>query len=130
MHLSGCPVVTYEYVGHLMFSLHIECCTFLGIDLNFHLELSVWHSRLWSLFVVMHQDMLAHCNACHLFFHHGLYSESACVNCSVYSSCNPLFASWSAFTLLSIAVWVGIQLIVSASYCLVCSQLSKSMCEL
>ena len=31
-----------------MFSLHIERCTFLGIDIFFLLELPVWCSRLWS----------------------------------------------------------------------------------
>ena len=40
LHLSGCPVVTCEYVGHLMFSLHIERFTFLGIDIMiFHIVL-------------------------------------------------------------------------------------------
>ena len=28
-----------EYVGHIMFSLHIDRCTFLGIDISFLLEL-------------------------------------------------------------------------------------------
>ena len=48
LHLSGCPVVTCEYVGHLMFSLHIDRCTFLGIYINFLFELSVWFSSVWE----------------------------------------------------------------------------------
>ena len=32
-----------------MFSLHIDRCTFLDIDISFLLELSVWCSCLWSL---------------------------------------------------------------------------------
>ena len=49
----------------------------------------------------------------HLLFHLCLFSESACVNCSVYSfSCMPLFAAWLSFLLPGIPVWAGIQLIV------------------
>ena len=49
----------------------------------------------------------------HLIFHLCLFSESACVNCSVIlSSYKPLFAAKSAFSLPGIPVWAGIQLIV------------------
>ena len=41
--------VTCEYVGHLIFNLHIDRCALLGIYINFFLELTVWGSRLWSL---------------------------------------------------------------------------------
>ena len=58
-----------------MFSLHIDRCTFLGIDISFRIEL--------VLTVV-------------------------CIR----SSCKPLFAAWSAFSLPGIPVWAGIQLIV------------------
>ena len=47
----------------VMFSLHIELCTFLGIDISFLLELSVWCSVCGPLFVVMRNGLLAHCNA-------------------------------------------------------------------
>ena len=59
LHLSGCPVVTYEYVGHLMFSFHIELCTFLGINISFLIELLVWSSLVICspLFIEM-----CHCN--------------------------------------------------------------------
>ena len=41
-----------------MFSLHIERCTFFGIDISFLPALSV----CGTLFVVMRYCMLAHCN--------------------------------------------------------------------
>ena len=62
LHFSDCPVVTCEYVGHLIFSLHIDCCTFLGIAISFLLELSVWCSVCGPYFM-MRNCMLAHCNA-------------------------------------------------------------------
>ena len=49
LHLNGCPVVTCENVGHLIFNLQIDRCILLGIDIIFFLELTVWCSRLWSL---------------------------------------------------------------------------------
>ena len=58
-------VVTCEYVGHLIFSLHIERCTFLGIDISFLLELSVWCSCLWYYKVIS------------LSLQPGLYSRSS-----------------------------------------------------
>ena len=62
----------------------------------------------------------------------------------IISSYYHLFAAWAAFSLPGITVWAGIQLIVGLcvnldaaslmvlviSYCLVCLQLSKSMCVL
>ena len=113
LHLSGCPVVTCEYVGHLMFSLPIE--PFLGIDISFLLEMSVWCSCLWSLVC---------CDASLYAF--SLYCRAICsfiLVCSqkmlvltvvgILSSCKPLFAAWSAFSFPGTAVWAGIQLIVS-----------------
>ena len=86
LHLSGCTVVTCEYVGHLMFSLHIERYTFLGIYISFLIDMSVWCSCLWSLVCC---DASFACllivMPCHLFFHPCLFSERACVNFSVYS---------------------------------------------
>ena len=64
----------------------------------------------------------------------------------IISSCKPLFASWSAFSLPGIPVWAGIQLIVGLcvnldaaslmtlvivfNSSLLCLQLSKSLCVL
>ena len=47
---------------------------------------------------------------CHLFFHHCLFSESACVNCSVYS------IELQVFSLPGIPVWTGLQLIVGLCF--------------
>ena len=46
-----------------MFSIHIDRSTFLGIDISFLLELSVWCSCMWSLVCCDASCMLAHCNA-------------------------------------------------------------------
>ena len=46
-----------------MFSLHIERCTFLGIDMSFLLELSAGAVVCDPLFTVMHHCMFAHCSA-------------------------------------------------------------------
>ena len=93
LHLSGCPVVTCEYVGHLMFILHIERCTMawtLASSLN-----------CLSGVVICSPFMLV----CSLKV---LTLTAVCI----LSNCKPLFAAWSAFTLPDIHVWAGIQLIV------------------
>ena len=108
LHLSGCPIVTYEYVGHPMFSLHIERCTLLALPLTSSLSCQSGEVVCGSLFVVLLLILLP----CHLFFHPCLFSERDCLKCSILSSCSPLFAVWSAFSLLGIPVWAGIQLIV------------------
>ena len=57
-----------------MFSLNIERCNFLGINISFHIELSVWCSCLWSLVC---------CDASlytHLFFHPFDYLKSLCIS--------------------------------------------------
>ena len=39
----------FPVVKLIMVSLHIDRCTFLGIDISLPLELTVWCSRLWPL---------------------------------------------------------------------------------
>ena len=79
------PVVTCEYVRHLMFSLLIERCTFRGIDVGFFYVLSVCGVVVCGRFFVMrHMVCLLTVMPCHLFFHPCLHSESCCVDCRVY----------------------------------------------
>ena len=61
--LSSCPVVTCEYVGHLMFSLHIERLLSLALTLASSLSYQSGVVVCGHYFVVMRHCMLAHCNA-------------------------------------------------------------------
>ena len=86
---------------------------------------------------------------CHLFFHPCSLKLIVLTVVCILSSCKPIFAAWSAFSLPGIPVWAGIQLIVGlcvnmdaaslmalvivfcpVSYCLVCLQPSNSVCVL
>ena len=56
--------------------------------------------------------MLAHCNAVSFVLSSCTLKVLALTVVCIISSCNPLFAAWSAFSLPGIPVWVGIKLIV------------------
>ena len=107
-----------------MFSLHIERGTFLGINISFLRELSVWCCCL--LFVVMRHCMLAHCNAICSFILVCTLKVRALTMVCILSSCKPLLAAWSAFSLPGIQLIVGICVNLDAACLLALAIVFKS----